>query len=76
MEADINKLELLNKELELELEIVKNNLKKMEEQKINEENKNKVLSTEKQELQEKLDTILYSRSYKAMCKIKKIMGRK
>lgn len=75
MEADINKLELLNKELELELEIVKNNLKKMEEQKINEENKNKVVSAEKQKLQEKLDSILYSRSYKITQKLKKILGR-
>lgn len=76
MEADVKKLELLNKELELELELVKNNLRKIEEQRINEENKNKALSIEKQELQEKLDSILYSRSYKAICKIKKIMGRK
>lgn len=76
MEADVKKLELLNKELELELELVKNNLRKIEEQRINEENKNEALSIEKQELQEKLDSILYSRSYKAICKIKKIMGRK
>lgn len=83
MEQDIKKLELLNKELELELKLVKNNLKKekekLEKEKLEKEEQiciNKDLSIKKQEIQERLDKILYSRSYKLTCKIKKIIGRK
>lgn len=68
MNDDLKKLELLNKELETELEIVKNNLK----------NKTKMFEEKRLELEEtkkELDQILYSRSYKIICKIKKVMGR-
>ncbi len=68
MNDDLKKLELLNKELETELEIVKNNLK----------NKTKMFEEKRLELEEtkkELDKILYSRSYKFICKIKKVMGR-
>lgn len=68
MNDDLKKLELLNKELETELEIVKNNLK----------NKTKMFEEKRLELEEtkkELDQILYSRSYKFICKIKKVMRR-
>lgn len=75
MEQDVRKLELLNRELELELDIVKNNLKdktKMFEEKRIELEETKL---ELEKTRKELDKILYSRSYKFICKIKKVMGR-
>lgn len=68
MDNDLKSLELLNKELEIELEIVKNNLKdktEMYEEK----------ALELEETRKELNKILYSRSYKFICKIKKLMGK-
>lgn len=75
MEEDITKLELLNRELELELDIVKNNLK--DKTKIFEEKRIELEETklELEKTRKELDKILYSRSYKLICKIKKIIGR-
>lgn len=65
---DTLRLELLNKELEIELEIVKNKLKeKMEEE--------QRVKLELEKTQNQLDRIIYSRSYKLLCRIKKILRR-
>lgn len=60
------KLEIINRELELEKEILIKN---------NEESKKRIqfLENENKELRESLDKIIYSRSYKIMNKIKKVM---
>ena len=80
MEKDnINNEKILIKELELELELVKKNLqneinKASEQQKayIREQEK---LNNEKRALREELDSILYSRSYKFISKVKKMIRR-
>ena len=64
----IEKLNLINRELELEKDIIIKNREKQEEVNIQLEQENKMLRSE-------LDKILYSRSYKAMQKIKKIIKR-
>lgn len=66
MEDVITRLELLNKELEIELEIVKNKLR----EKVEQEQRTKL---ELEKTQKQLDEILYSRSYKLICKMKKIL---
>ena len=66
MDNDLKRLEILNKELEIELEIVKDNLK--EKTKMHEEK-----TIELEETKKELNKILYSRSYKFICKIKKLM---
>lgn len=60
------KFDIIKKELELEKEILIKN---------NEENKKRIqfLENENKELRESLDKIIYSRSYKIMNKIKKVM---
>lgn len=68
MEQDITKLELLNKELELELDMIKSKLKEKTAQE-------ELAKIELKETRKQLDKILYSRSYKLICKIKKIIGR-
>lgn len=68
MEDAIKRLELLNKELEIELEIVKNKLR----EKVEQEQRTKL---ELEKTQKQLDEILYSRSYKLICKMKKILRR-
>lgn len=67
---------LLNKELEIELEIVKNKLK--DKTKAFEEKRTELEETklELEKTREELDKILYSRSYKFVGKLKKLMGRK
>lgn len=62
------KLEIINRELELEKEILIKN---------NEESKKRIqlLEKENKELRASLDEILYSRSYKIMNRIKKVMKR-
>ena len=80
MEKDnINNEKILIKELELELELVKKNLqdeinKASEQEKayIKEQEK---LNNEKKALRDELDSILYSRSYKFISKVKKIKRR-
>ncbi len=80
MEKDnINNEKILIKELELELELVKKNLqdeinKASEQEKayIKEQEK---LNNEKKALRDELDSILYSRSYKFISKVKKIIRR-
>ena len=80
MEKDnINNEKILIKELELELELVKKNLqdeinKASEEEKtyIKEQEK---LNNKKKALRDELDSILYSRSYKFISKVKKIIRR-
>lgn len=64
----IRKLEILNRELELENNLLKE--KQKENQKKIEE-----LESQKRTLQEELDKIYYSRSYKIIQKIKKILKR-
>lgn len=79
MEKDnINNEKILIKELELELELVKKNLqdeinKASEQEKayIKEQEK---LNNEKRALRDELDSILYSRSYKFISKVKKIIS--
>lgn len=68
MEQDITKWELLNKELELELDMIKSKLKEKTAQE-------ELAKIELKETRKQLDKILYSRSYKLICKIKKIIGR-
>ena len=80
MEKDnINNEKILIKELELELELVKKNLqdeinKASEQEKayIKEQEK---LNNEKRALRDELDSILYSRTYKFISKVKKIIRR-
>ena len=80
MEKDnINNEKILIKELELELELVKKNLqdeinKASEQEKayIKEQEK---LNNEKKAIRDELDSILYSRSYKFISKVKKIIRR-
>ena len=80
MEKDnINNEKILIKELELELELVKKNLqdeinKASEQEKayIKEQEKKK---KKKRALRDELDSILYSRSYKFISKVKKIIRR-
>ena len=80
MEKDnINNEKILIKELELELELVKKNLqdeinKASEQEKayIKEQEK---LNKKKRALRDELDSILYSRSYKFISKVKKIIRR-
>lgn len=62
------KFDIIKKELELEKEILIKN---------NEESKKRIqfLENENKELRESLDKIIYSRSYKIMNKIKKVIKR-
>lgn len=66
------KLEILKRELEIENNILKQNYKQEKD-----ENKKKIdrLEQERNELQSKLDSIIYSRSYKLIQKIKNILKR-
>ena len=51
------------------------NYHKLEEKYIKEKELNKNILEEKHIIQEQLDSILYSRSYKTINKIRKILGR-
>lgn len=87
---DLKKLELLNNELELENAALKEKIKQYKdiidknkndaenaikdiEKKYKEENNNLII--QKNSLQEKLDSILYSRSYRLIQKIKNFVKR-
>ncbi len=73
------KLEILNRELEIENNILKQRCKQEREEnrkRINElELERKRLELERNELQDKIDSIIYSRSYKLVKKITNILKR-
>lgn len=73
------KLEILNRELEIENNILKQKLKQEKEDSIKEINEveleRKTLELERNELQDKIDSIIYSRSYKLVKKITNILKR-
>lgn len=66
------KLEILNRELEIE-----NNILKQKYEQEREENKKRIseLELKRNELQNKIDSIIYSRSYKLVQKITNILKR-
>ena len=74
------KLEILNRELEIENNILKQKLKQEKEDSIKEINEveleRKWLELERNELQDKIDSIIYSRSYKLVQKITNILKRR
>ena len=67
------KLEILNRELEIENNILKQRCKQERE-----ENRKRIneLELERNELQDKIDSIIYSRSYKLVQKITNILKRR
>ena len=67
------KLEILNRELEIE-----NNILKQKYKQEREENRKRIneLELERNELQDKIDSIIYSRSYKLVQKITNILKRR
>lgn len=64
----VDKITLLKEELELENEVLKKNIKIKEKE-------NNFIVEENKELRNKLDKILYSRSYKFLQKCKKLIKR-
>lgn len=71
----VNKITLLKQELELENEILKKNIKIKEEQNKELVKQNDFVIQENKELRDRLDQILYSRSYKFLQKCKKLIKR-
>ena len=74
--------EILLKALEKENKLISNNydklmeeLKKSRQETLEQKEITSKIVAERDELQKQLDSIIYSRSYKAMQKIKKILGR-
>lgn len=74
--------EILLKTLEKENKLISENydklmeeLKKLQQETLTQKEITNNVISERDELQKKLDSIIYSRSYKAMQKIKKILGR-
>ena len=67
------KLEILNRELEIENNILKQRCKQERE-----ENRKRIneLELERNELQDKIDSSIYSRSYKLVQKITNILKRR
>lgn len=67
------KLEILNRELKIENNILKQRCKQERE-----ENRKRIneLELERNELQDKIDSIIYSRSYKLVQKITNILKRR
>ncbi len=67
------KLEILNRELEIE-----NNILKQKYKQEREENRKRIneLELKRNELQDKIDSIIYSRSYKLVQKITNILKRR
>lgn len=67
------KLEILNRELEIENNILKQRCKQERE-----ENRKRIneLELKRNELQDKIDSIIYSRSYKLVQKITNILKRR
>lgn len=72
---NLDKYRIINEELNMENEILRNNLKVIKEGEDSNRNKIEYLSKENKELREHLDEILYSRSYKFIQKLKKIIRR-
>ena len=74
------KIEKLNRELKIENNILKQKLKQEKEDSIKEINEveleRKRLELERNELQDKIDSIIYSRSYKLVQKITNILKRR
>lgn len=71
----VDKITLLKEELELENEVLKKNIKIKEEKNKELEKQNDFIVQENKELRDKLDQILYSRSYKFLQKCKKLIKR-
>lgn len=67
--------EIIIKTLEKENELLKENMKAIRNTKRKEIEENKMLMEENKQLRQKLDSILYSRSYKIAQKIKKIIKK-
>lgn len=74
--------EILLKTLEKENKLISENydklmeeLKKSRQETLEQKEITSKIVAERDELQKQLDSIIYSRSYKAMQKIKKILGR-
>ena len=74
--------QILYKTFEKEKKLIMNNYhqleekySQLEEEYIKEKKLNEDILKEKNSIQEQLDSILYSKSYKAIQKIKKILGR-
>ena len=74
--------EILLKTLKKENKLISENydklmgeLKKSQQETLTQKEITNNVISERDELQKKLDSIIYSRSYKAMQKIKKILGR-
>lgn len=71
----VDKITLLKEELELENEVLKKNIKIKEGKNKELEKQNDFIVQENKELRDKLDQILYSRSYKFLQKCKKLIKR-
>lgn len=71
----VDKITLLKEELQLENEVLKKNIKIKEEKNKELEKQNDFIVQENKELRDKLDQILYSRSYKFLQKCKKLIKR-
>ena len=69
----VNKINLLKQELELENEILKKNIKIKEEQNKELVKQNDFVIQENKVLRDRLDQILYSRSYKFLQKCKMLI---
>lgn len=72
----IEKLTMLKEELELENDVLKKNIEQKDKQNKELEKQNNFVMEENKELRDKLEQILYSRSYKAIQKIKKFINRR
>ncbi len=71
----LKKYEIINEELTMENEILKTNLEQTKKKENESVQKIEFLNVENKELREKLEQILYSKSYKFMQRIKKIIKR-
>ena len=71
----VNKITLLKEELELENEVLKRNIERKNEENKELEKQNDFIMQENKELRDKLEQILYSRSYKFLQKCKKLIKR-
>lgn len=67
--------EILLKTLQKENNLIVQNYNQLKEKYNQEKKYNTEILEEKNRIKEQLDSILYSRSYKAIMKIKKILGR-
>lgn len=71
----VDKITLLKEELELENKVLKKNIKRKKEENKELEKRNDFIMQENRELRDKLEQILYSRSYKFLQKCKKLIKR-